>query len=137
MKTIGAGTAMLFLSLLLSADAYGAPSSASTQTVAGGGVTAKATYLNPKESDEPRFQIVLDTHSVNLDAYDLKAMSVLRDETGNSYAPTAVEYKGSGHHREAILVFASTARSAKKIELLIKDLAGMKERVFTWAANEH
>jgi hypothetical protein len=62
-----------------------------TQTVAEGGVTAKVTFLNPKGADDARFQVVLDTHSVNLDTYDLKSIAVLRDDTGKIYVPTAIE----------------------------------------------
>jgi hypothetical protein len=103
-----------------------------TRTVAGGGVTAKITYLNPKSTDGPRFQIVLDTHSVNLDAYDLKTIAVLRDEGGRSYTPAAVENTGGGHHREAIVSFSKLPPETKRIELLIRDVAGVKERIFQW-----
>jgi len=104
----------------------------STQTVASGGVTVKVTYLNPKGSDGARFQVALDTHSVNLDSYDLNTISVLRDDAGNTYSPTAVENKGSGHHRETTVSFAKVAGGTKRVELVIKDIAGAKERIFRW-----
>jgi len=104
----------------------------STQTVASGGVTVKVTYLNPKGSDGARFQVALDTHSVNLDSYDLNTISVLRDDAGNTYSPTAVENKGSGHHRETTVSFATVASGTKRVELVIKDIAGVKERIFRW-----
>lgn len=103
-----------------------------TQTVSGGGVTAKVTYLNPKSSDEPRFQIVLETHSVNLDVYDLKTIAALRDDTGNIYPATGIETKGSGHHREGTLTFPKISPESKHIEVVIKDVAGVKERIFRW-----
>jgi hypothetical protein len=103
-----------------------------TRTDAGGGVTVKVTYLNPQETADARFDIALDTHSVNLDAYDLKALSHLRDEVGKDYQPTHVENKGSGHHRQITLVFPKPSAEAKKLELVIKDMAGVKERVFRW-----
>jgi hypothetical protein len=109
-----------------------ATASEATQTVAGGGVTVKVTYLNPKGSDGYRFQVVLDTHSVNLDGYDLKTITLLRDDAGNSYLPTAVENKGSGHHRETTVSFAKVASGTKRVELVIKDVAGVKERIFRW-----
>ena len=92
----------------------------------------KVIYLNPDATDEPRFQVVLDTHSVNLDAYDLKSIAVLRDDTGKAYASTGVESKGSGHHREATVSFSKLSSDAKRVELVIKDIAGVKERVFRW-----
>jgi hypothetical protein len=49
--------------------------------------------------------VVLETHSVNLDAYDFKNIAVLRDGAGESYVPIAVENKDSGQHREAMISF--------------------------------
>jgi hypothetical protein len=104
--------------LLENGESFGAAANDATQTVSGGGVTAKVTYLNPKSSDEPRFQVVLDTHSVALDSYDLKAISLLRDDTGKTYLPNAVENKGSGHHREVILTFRRCPRKLSVLRLL-------------------
>ena len=129
MKTFNTILAGLLFSMLLLVDAM---ASEATQTVVGGGVTVKVTYLDPKASDGVRFQVALDTHSVNLDSYDLKTISVLRDDAGNTYAPTAVDNKGSGHHRETTVSFAKVTSGTKRIELVIKDLAGVKERVFRW-----
>jgi hypothetical protein len=103
-----------------------------TRTNSGGGVTVKVTPLESKASDTLHFRVVLDTHSVNLDAYDLKAIALLRDDSSKSYSPSAVESKGGGHHREAVLTFPKPPSEAKRIELLIKDLAGIKERTFQW-----
>ena len=111
---------------------FAAESAGAVQSVAGGGVTAKVIYLNPKNTDEPRFKIVLDTHSVNLDGYDLKTVAYLRDDTGKTSSPTAVENKGSGHHREATVSFLKLSQDAKSVALVIKDVAGVKERVFRW-----
>lgn len=133
MKALTVLLAGLFLSGLLgSGESSGAAAADATQTVAGGGVTAKATYLNPRSNDNPRFQVVLDTHSVNLDGYDVKSITVLRDDTGKSYQATSAENKGSGHHREAPLTFPKISPEARMLELVIKDVAGVKERVFRW-----
>lgn len=110
---------------------FGAAAIGPTQTVSGGGVTVKATYLAQTEH-ESRFSVVLDTHSVNLDAYDLKALSIMRDDTGIVFQPTKVENKGSGHHREVILTFPRPTLKGKWLELVIKDIAGEKERTFRW-----
>ena len=106
----------------------------STQTVSGGGVTVKATYLVQTEH-ESRFSVALDTHSVNLDAYDLKAISILRDDTGLVLQPTGIENKGGGHHREVILTFPRPSARRQWLELVIKDVAGEKERTFRWSKN--
>jgi hypothetical protein len=126
-------TGLLFLGgLMLVGESFAAPAAGATQTVAGGGVTAKVTFLNPKGADDARFQVVLDTHSVDLDSYDLKSIAVLRDDTGKIYVPTAIENKGGGHHREAVVTFAKLAPGVKRIELIIRDVAGVKERTFLW-----
>ena len=109
-----------------------ASGSGATQTQAGGGVIVKVTYLNPAGADEAQFSVVLDTHSVNLDQYDFKAISVLRDDKGKSYQPTKAESKGSGHHREAVLNFPKLDPEAKRVDLVIKEVAGVKERVLRW-----
>jgi hypothetical protein len=133
MKALAILLAGLVLSgLLENGEGFGAAASNTTQTVSGGGVAAKVTYLNPKSNDDPRFQVVLDTHSVALDGYDLKTITVLRDDTGKSYLPTEVESKGSGHHREVTVIFPKVAGEAKRLEVVIKDVAGMKERTFRW-----
>jgi len=128
--TILAG--LLFSGLLVIDGTIDAIASDATQAVAGGGVTVKVTYLNPKGGNGARFQVALDTHSVNLDSYDLKTISVLRDDVGNTYSPTAIENKGSGHHRETAVSFAKFATDAKRVELVIRDVAGVKERIFRW-----
>ena len=125
-------TGLFVLGLLASGECVGAAASNTTQTVAGGGVTAKVTYLNPKSGDDPRFQVVLDTHSVALDGYDLKRITVLRDDTGKNYLPTGAENRGSGHHREVTLIFPKVSPQAKRIEIVLKEIAGVKERTFRW-----
>ena len=113
-------------------EIFAAADSGMTKTVSEGGVTAKVTYLNPKSNDEPRFQVILDTHSVNLDAHDVKTVAVLRDDTGKTYIATVVESKGGGHHRETVVSFPKLSPGAKRVELVIKDLGGVKERSFAW-----
>ena len=69
---------------------------------------------------------------MNLDSYDLKVLSLLRDDAGKVYQPTKVENKGSGHHRQLVLVFPKPAPGNKRLELVVKDVAGVKERSFVW-----
>jgi hypothetical protein len=133
MKTFSTILAIFLVSVSLgSGEGFTASTNHTTRTDSGGGVTIKVTFVDSKTTNDLRFQVVLDTHSVNLDSYDLKAISVLRDDAGNTYASTAVENKGSGHHREAIVSFAKIAAGTKRIELVIKDVAGVKERIFRW-----
>jgi len=122
---------LILIGFLGGAETFGALGVGETQTASGGGVRVKVTYLAQTEH-ESQFSVVLDTHSVNLDAYDLKALSVLRADTGIVLQPTAIENKGSGHHREAILTFPRPSTRRKWLELVIRDLAGEKERTFRW-----
>ncbi len=123
---------LCFIALFGIGASYAAGPPGLTRTSTIGGVTVKVTYLNPQETADARFDIALDTHSVNLDAYDLKALSHLRDEVGRDYQPTHVENKGSGHHRQITLVFPKPSAEPRKLELVIKDVAGVEERVFRW-----
>lgn len=123
--------ALLLMFLLAAAESFAAGAVGSTQTVSGGGVTVKVTYLAQSEH-ESRFSVAMDTHSVNLEGYDLKALSILRDDTGIVLQPTRIENKGSGHHREVILTFPRPSLKRKWLELVIKDIAGEKERTFRW-----
>ena len=114
------------LSTGFAAEGFGVP-----QTQSGGGVTVKVTYLAQTEH-ESKFSVVLDTHSVNLDVYDFTALSLMRDDTGLAMQPTGAESKGSGHHREVVLIFPRPSLNRKWLELVIKDIAGVKERTFRW-----
>ncbi|MBI5194072.1 MAG: hypothetical protein HZA08_11625 [Nitrospirae bacterium] len=102
-----------------------------TRTSKSGDVAVDVTYLNPGE-DSPAFNIKLDTHSLDLDQYKLEAIVSLRDDKGKEYANPAVESpSGSGHHRSGVVRFKGVDISgATAIYLVIKDMAGAKERVF-------
>lgn len=93
------------------------------------GVTAKATYKNPG-APIPVFDVVLDTHSVELDQYKFEDIVALRDQSGGEHEPELTSSKGSGHHREATLQFKDADLSGSDyVELVIKDVAGVPERV--------
>jgi hypothetical protein len=82
-------------------------------------------------------KVGLDTHSVNLDGYRFEEIALLRDDTGKAYPLETVEKpSGGGHHREAVLRFAKLAPEVKMIELIVKDVAGVKERAFHWTLAE-
>lgn len=109
-----------------------APSRELAPTQRGGNVTVTATYLNPRSDKEAKFDVAMDTHSVDLDRYDLKTLSLLRDDAGNEQKPLRVENLGGGHHRQVTLVFAKPSNKAKRLELVVNDIAGVKVRSFGW-----
>ena len=99
-------------------------------------VTVKVTYSN-FEAAIPVFNVVLDTHSVELDQYRFEDIVVLRDQAGNEYKPLFISTKGSGHHREAVLEFKEADLSdSDYVELVIKGVAGVPERVFKFDLTE-
>jgi len=125
-------TAFLLAGFVGGGESRAASTSEATQTVAGGGVSVAVTYMNPRSQESAKFQVTLNTHSVTLDSYDLKTLALLRDGAGKTYPPTNVENKGSGHHRTVVLTFPKVSPEAKRVEVVIKDIAGVKERAFRW-----
>ena len=74
----------------------------------------------------------LDTHSVALDGVALETVVVRRGADGIEVAPSAVQDpKGSGHHREALLVFPSVNQPGPG-RIVVKGVGGVAERVFAW-----
>lgn len=98
-----------------------------------GTVSVAVTLMVPPETGAPvRAKVVLDTHSVALDGIKFEEAVVLRMPDGTDIAPMAVEQAtGSGHHREAVLVFPPLAR-AGDVRLVVKNVGGIAERSFSW-----
>ena len=109
-----------------------------TQASEGGQVTIKATLQNT--SPRPVFKIVMDTHAVDLDGYDLSTLAVLRTAQGQTIQPTGWEAPTGGHHREGMLTFPATTADGstimgpdtRTVELIIRNVAGVPERTLTW-----
>lgn len=102
------------------------------QTVEGGSVTVKVTPLKMKINAPLEFDIVMDTHSVDLAGDMLKAV-ILRDDSGMEFTPTAWNGPGGGgHHREGKIKFAPLTMSTKSLTLVVKNIAGVPERVYKW-----
>jgi len=104
------------------------------QAVRGGGVTVEVTWRK-EIADAPSFRVTLDTHSVNLDGYRFEEIVRLRDGRGGEQAPVAVEgAEGGGHHRQATVRFAWPDPKPGELELVVKGVAGVPERVFRWSS---
>lgn len=133
------GATLLALSLFLARPAPMLPSPTTdvTQVNEGGEVTVKATWLANQTA--PTFAIVLDTHSVALDGYDLRELAVLRAD-GRESAPTNWEAPAGGHHRTGTLSFPTAAADGtplitaqtRQVELILRGLGDVPERVLTW-----
>lgn len=98
-----------------------------------GAVTVAATLIKPdKKTDEIRFTVKLDTHSVNLDQYKLEDLSFLRIN-GKDRASLGLKKEGSGHHITNVLRFPGPVPEGKgRMELVIKNLADAPERILVW-----
>lgn len=91
-----------------------------------GGVKISVTYLQ-NITDATAFEIKVTAHKDYND--DFKNNSFLRDSGGKIYSP--ISYEGSaGHHASGTLKFPKT--EGKSFELVIRDVADVKERVFNW-----
>ena len=108
-----------------------------TRTDDDGKVTVRATWDG--QSDPLVFRIVMDTHSGDLDGYDLAALSVLRTDRGEM-RPSGWDAPRGGHHRDGTLTFdaakagaaLSLGSGASYIELTVRDVGANPERVFRW-----
>jgi len=141
------GAAVTLTTVALALAAPGAASTATgvvqpagdTQVSDAGQVTIRVTWSGP--SVGPIFSVVMDTHVVDLDQYDLLALALLRTDQGVEVQPSAWDAPPGGHHREGTLAFPETTADGYPligpetyaIELVIRDVAGIAERVFQWA----
>ena len=122
LATVVAGVVWGFLA---SRAPSGTPSA--DQTRSDGGVNG-VTFTATLEATEPRptFAVELDTHTVDLAAYDLSNI-VLEDSQGTSFDATEVTVvQRTAHHVEAVLVFPATGSGS--VTLIARDLAGVPER---------
>lgn len=108
-----------------------------TRVSEGGEVTVTATWQEPAE--KPIFTVVMDTHAVDLDGYDLMQLAALRVDTGPELAPVGWDAPAGGHHREGTLIFpaeqagkATVDAQSRTVELIIRGVAGVPERILTW-----
>lgn len=82
------------------------------------------------QSAEWKFDIEMNTHSVELDQ-DMTKVTVLVDDQGTEYQPLKWDGSTGGHHREGVLTFNQVSPISKSIELKILDVGGVA-RSFTW-----
>lgn len=103
-----------------------------TKTDAQGPVTVEVTPQIFPEDRQWKFEMVLDTHSVELDQDPLQVV-VLIDDQGNTFKPISWDGPGpGGHHREGILIFEAIIPVPKYIELKIQNVGNIPERSLKW-----
>lgn len=74
-------------------------------------------------------KVVLNTHTVAVDQYNFDEIMSLR-AGGKEYKGRVKSQAGDRHHRSAVVEFDNP--KTKEVEIVIKDVAGVKERVFTF-----
>jgi hypothetical protein len=84
------------------------------------------------------FKVAMDTHSGDLDGFDLKKLAVLRTDAGIEVAPNGWDAPQGGHHREGNLSFPATVdgrpllgETARGFTIIVRDVAS-PERRFQW-----
>ncbi len=85
------------------------------------------TFYEPFE-----FLIRFNTHSGNL-GFEVDKITFLEDSEGNIYNP--ISWDGDtagGHHRSGKLLFKALNKKVSIIQLTIKNIYGIEERVFKW-----
>lgn len=106
----------------------------------GGNVTLQVTWkAEQASSEELALSVAMDTHSEDLDQFDLSQLSVLRNDKGQEVRPSSWNAPLGGHHRSGMLVFPLVvdskpliAADTKYIELVIRNVSGVEERVLHW-----
>jgi hypothetical protein len=83
----------------------------------------------------------MDTHTVELGQYQLERLSILKNDRGEVVKPLRWEPSTKeGHHVSGTLIFSNAVSSGKYvigshtkyIEVVIKNIGGLKERIFKW-----
>jgi hypothetical protein len=122
---------------LLPVPSTNGPINGLVQSNTGGAVTIDVEWLG-LDDGFLAFAVALNTHSVDLDQYDLGKLVVLRDDEGKEYHPTTWDSAPGGHHRRGTLAFSpldSLNQGTEYLELIIRDVAGIDERSFRWEMN--
>lgn len=102
-----------------------------TKTEEQASVTVVVTPLDlSPNSKEWKFDVVMDTHSVELDQ-DMTKIAILVDDQGKEYKPLSWDGPVGGHHREGVLIFNQIIPNPKSVELKISEV-GSVVRIFKW-----
>ncbi len=98
------------------------PSGTGEQQHDAGAVTVAASWVAGTSSA----RITMDTHSVDLDGFDLKTLARVRLDGGPWVSPTLWDAPTGGHHRSGTLTFGSleprAIDGAAVVELEVRDV---------------
>lgn len=102
-----------------------------SQTNNEGGISVEVTPIDFSDNKPVQFEISLNTHQGDLD-FDLTKISALIDNNSQEYPPLEWQGGQGGHHLSGILTFPPVKKGTQTIKLILKDIYGVKERVFSW-----
>lgn len=111
------------------------PTNGLVQSTNSKAVTIEVKWLGLRES-VLAFDVSMNTHSVDLDSYDLGKLTVLKDDAGNEYRPVDWDSAPGSHHRSGTLAFpvpdSISQGKAQYLKMLIRNVDGVKEQVLKW-----
>ncbi|OGL64811.1 hypothetical protein A3B21_03765 [Candidatus Uhrbacteria bacterium RIFCSPLOWO2_01_FULL_47_24] len=76
-----------------------------------------------------KFEIAINTHTVDMSAFNPQTQIVLEDAAGKDTVPNNIVPEGSGHHQTLKVSFAKVEGPWK---LIVRDIAGIPAREFSW-----
>ncbi len=118
-----------------SSSSFDGPTNGLVQTNTGGSVTIDVEWIKV-EDGLLIFNVAMNTHSVDLDQYDLGELTTLRDDADNEYHLVSWDSAPGGHHRRGTLTFtlpdSLSQGETKYLEIVIRDVADINERVLKW-----
>ena len=115
-----------------------------TRSHSGGAITIDVSWLKPEDvsaAEELKFEVRMNTHSVDLEQYDMGRLSRLETNGGLSIEPSGwFNPGGGGHHRFGLLKFSATRpdgspvihSNTQFIEVVINGVGDVAERRFRW-----
>jgi hypothetical protein len=127
---------LLMFTLVWSGTAMGVSKKSLKRIDKAGPVDVTAIYLNPLEKagdSELRFEVKLDTHSVNLDQLKLEEISFISFDNGTESKSSGLNREGSGHHITNILTFNGPIPvEARIMTLIFRNVGDISERRLEW-----
>jgi len=89
-----------------------------------------AVSFLPSQSDPQTlaFEVVLNTHSIDLDDIDFQK-SVILEASGQKFSPVEVKTEGAGHHRSAVVKFS---RRPSPVKIIFQETSEINTQEFTF-----
>jgi hypothetical protein len=136
-NVFGISVLAAFLALSINTNSFAVSKKELRRISDGGSVEVVTVYLNPlgkSDDNQQSFELTLDTHSDDLSRYKLVELSTLKVEGGSEIKASEWQNSGGGgHHISGTITFdLPDVSTAKYIELLVKNVGGIEERVFRW-----